>query len=68
MFENAELFEGEGLSYWEISKVKTATSFDSAGAGAVFIGASALTACNKRKIADMWSTESTSKSLSSRYV
>ena len=68
MFENAELFEGEGLSYWMISKVKNQQSLSDTGVNAVFKGASALTACNKRKIADTWSTDSTSKSLSSRYI
>jgi hypothetical protein len=46
-FANAATFVGTGVSKWNVAKVTTMTS--------AFNSASALTSCNKRKIADAWS-------------
>ena len=52
-FSGAVAFQGNGIALWDTSRVTTFANFTaSAEAG--------ITACNKRKIADVWSTESTS--------
>ena len=54
-FSGAAAFQGNGIALWDTSRVTTFASFEltaPAEAG--------ITACNKRKIADVWSTESTS--------
>jgi hypothetical protein len=55
LFDGATAYEGNGLSYWDMSSIVKAINFDSAYDGRAFRG-TALTDCNKRKIADMWST------------
>ena len=45
-FEGAAAFTGTGVDLWNINKVKTMVF--------TFDGATALTSCNKRKIADAW--------------
>ena len=55
-FNGASAFQGDGLAHWNTTSVSTfAPSFT-----ATFELNSGITACNKRKIADVWSTESTS--------
>ena len=55
MFYSATAFEGNGLSYWNMSSMTEASQFSSMPTGQVFQD-TALTNCNKRKIADTWST------------
>lgn len=50
MFSGATAFAANGLSFWDISRVTQLNSF---------ILNSGITNCNKRKIADVWSNEST---------
>ena len=45
-FNGATSFTGTGVDLWNINKVKNIRS--------IFYGATALTSCNKRKIADAW--------------
>ena len=45
-FSYATSFTGTGVDLWNINKVKNIRS--------IFYGATALTSCNKRKIADAW--------------
>jgi surface protein len=45
-FSGAASFTGTGVDLWNINKVKTM--------GGIFKDATALTSCNKRKIADAW--------------
>ena len=55
-FNGASAFQGDGLAHWDTTSVSTfAPSFTT-----TFELNSGITACNKRKIADVWSTESTS--------
>jgi hypothetical protein len=55
-FNKASAFQGDGLAHWNTTSVSTfAPSFTT-----TFELNSGITACNKRKIADVWSTESTS--------
>ena len=46
MFDGAAKFEGKGLNTWSVAKVTDMSS--------TFRGATFLTSCNKRKIADAW--------------
>ena len=50
MFDGATAFAANGLPFWDISSVTKLNSF---------ISNSGITPCNKRKIADVWSNEST---------
>ena len=50
-FKGSTAFQGNGLAHWDTSRV---TAFSE-----LFFEAG-ITACNKRKLADVWSTESTS--------
>jgi hypothetical protein len=50
-FKGSTAFQGNGLAHWDTSRV---TAFSD-----LFLAAG-ITACNKRKLADVWSTESTS--------
>jgi hypothetical protein len=49
-FHKAATFEGNGLSKWNIAKVTDMSL--------TFYGATSLTSCNKRKIADAWESSS----------
>ena len=54
-FYGASKFEGTGLASWVITKV----AFFHQGADAtIFNGATSLTSCNKREIADAWKSNS----------
>jgi hypothetical protein len=56
-FHGASAFEGDGLSFWDVQSVTESTYFNAAEGNRAFRGAG-LTDCNKRKIADVWSSES----------
>ena len=50
-FQKAAKFEGDGLYKWDVTKATNV--------GNTFSGATSLTSCNKRKIADAWASIST---------
>ena len=63
VFSGSTAFQGNGLAHWDTSRVTTFTEAGIKEEATTFFEAG-ITTCNKRKLADVWSTES--KSIDSR--